>query len=615
MEKVIVTVLFFCLNLFSFAQDYNAELVLQETNISYKNGKLIQSINYEIKIINREGEYISKISIPFSRLYKVSKIDAYIKDNNGIIIKKLAKSEITEKSAISDYSLYEDDYIKEFTLKHNTYPYTVCYSYEVQQEEFLAINYWLPVIDWKIPTVKAVLKVEVPKGFKISFRSQLTDSFDCDSTGIVVKYRWVASYNKRVEPETSSPNIVNFLPHVIIVPGDFKYNLPGSLRRWSDFGEWQNKLLKGLSDLPQSEKNTILGLISGLTDTSEKVRTLYHYLQDHTRYINITIETGGLKPYPASYVAVNKYGDCKALSNYFKSVLEAAGIKSYYTNVNAGDQITGIDKSFPSQQFNHVILCVPVLKDTLWLDCTSKMPFNYLGTFTQSRDVLIIEEDKSHFTKSPSMTNKDVLESRKATFHRNIQNQTIATFSNTYRGEEYETYFYLSNSVSNSDRTQIFRNNIVKGGYELIDFNLSVPPRDSARIHLSYSARSTKNYKVYGNDLLIEVLPFPVPRFEDPKKRKLPVQLDYPVYRIDSLEYEIPFQYNVSGKLTNESVVSEFGSYRIESVSKGKSVTVIKSFILKPGNYSLDRYKGFYDFLARVIEIESNNKIVTNKKF
>jgi hypothetical protein len=177
----------------------------------------------------------------------------------------------------------------------------------VLQEEFLSIENWLPVLDCETPTVKALLVVEVPIGYKISNRSQLTDSFRCDSTDQLVRYTWNASYTKLIEPEVLSPRIASLLPYVIIVPASFKFDLTGSLTSWSSFGEWHNNLLKGLSYLPDTEKNNIENLLKGTTDTKEKIKILYNYLQDNTRYINITIETGGLKPYPASYVAINKY--------------------------------------------------------------------------------------------------------------------------------------------------------------------------------------------------------------------------------------------------------------------------------------------------------------------
>jgi hypothetical protein len=109
MKKIVPFLLFLCFNISLFAHDRDAELIFQETNISIKNGKLLKKISYEIKINNRAGEKFTKISIPYSKLIKVSKIEAYIKDNSGAIVKKIQKDEIIDKSAISDYSLYEDN--------------------------------------------------------------------------------------------------------------------------------------------------------------------------------------------------------------------------------------------------------------------------------------------------------------------------------------------------------------------------------------------------------------------------------------------------------------------------------------------------------------------------
>jgi len=429
-----------------------------------------------------------------------------------------------------------------------------------------------------------------------------------------VIYNWTASYTRLIAPQTYSPDIKTFLPSVSIVPVDFRYDLPGSLVSWSKFGEWQNLLNKDLSDLPPVEINTIKELVKGTTDTKQKVKILYQYLQDHTRYINITIETGGMKPYPASYVSVNKYGDCKALTNYFKSVLECADIKSYYSKVYAGDEVVDVDKSFPSQQFNHIILCVPLHNDTLWLDCTSDMAFGYLGTFTQGRDVFIVDEGKSYFTHTPELTIEDVIETRKVSFQRK-QNETLAEFSITYGGDKYENYFSLYSQATETDRNKIFRNNIVKNGFDLINFKMLQPARDSAKITTTYTAQADRIYKVYGNDMIIAVLPLTIPRFEDPKKRNLPVQLDYPICRVDSMEYELPPDYRVASKFTDQLITSEFGSYKCEAIINDKKICVVKHFTLFSGRYSLDKYRGFYEFLSKVIDIESNNLIVTNKKF
>ena len=51
-----------------------------------------------------------------------------------------------------------------------------------------------------------------------------------------------------------------------------------------------------------------------------------------------------------------------------RSLLQVIGVESYYTLVMAGENAPSIINNFPSPQFNHAILCVPVDKDTIWLE-------------------------------------------------------------------------------------------------------------------------------------------------------------------------------------------------------------------------------------------------------
>ncbi len=596
-----------------YAQDYDAELTFHKTNISVKQNRMYKTSTFEIKIYNRAGEKFTEVSIPYSEMDKVSKIEASIRDRNGNIVKKLKRNDISDRSAFSNGSFYQDYYLYEFTLKHNSYPYTLVYSYQRLQKEFFYLTDWTPVLRSNIPTRKALLNIEVPLDFKIHFDHYLIDNFVVDTLDESIIYSWLASYENTIDPEIYSERRENYFPNVAVVPGEFIFDIEGSYDSWESYGDYQFQLIQGLSELPASEQNRIRSLTRDIDSELEKIKILYHYLQDQTRYVNITIETGGLKPYPASYVAENKYGDCKALSNYFKSVLEYAGIKSNYTLVYASDDIKEIDKNFPSQQFNHVILSIPMDDDTLWLDCTSDGPFNQLGTFTQNRDAFVIDSNSSHFTRTPPLLMNEVIDSRTVVFRRDKNRRVVADFRINYHGEDFESLSGLSRQASETSLARIIRNYFIEDGFELIDFELIESPRDAREITLTYSAFANKVYNSYGSDIMLDMVPFYIPLFEEPEKRKLGVKIDYPINYIDTINYYIPEGYNIPNKLENKSIQNEYGEYTLRSQQESDRLTIVKRFLLNTGKYSLEEYPDFYKFIDEVYDIENSPAILLTR--
>ena len=599
-----LVLIFIFFQLTSAAQDSDAELVFQETSVEIDNNKLTKSYYFEIKINNRAGEKYTKISVPFSKLNKASNIEAMIKDSYGTIVKKLKKSEITERSLIADFSFYEDDFVKEFTLKHNSYPYSIIYSYQIQQQEFLYIDYWIPIINEKVPTLNARLKVTAPLNYNISYLNKFVKDPAIDTANNKVVYQWQASYVDLIKPEVLSPALDDLFPCVVITPEQFSFGVKGSLNDWISYGNWQNNLLTGLNVIPEGEKNKIISLIKDSKDEREKIKTLYHYLQDETRYINITIGTGGLKPYPAAYVSQNKYGDCKALTNYFKSVMDFVGIKSYYTKVQAGSPVKTINRDFPSQQFNHVILFIPLKDENLWLDCTSDGPFNYSGTFIQNRDALIIDLNNSHFASIPALQPMDVLETRRIEVEYNLREAKV-NFRGIYKGDLFETLLQIEKGYSTSEKARIVRNFLIEDGLQLIDYQITKQNRDSLKIELSYHAVSQQIYKHYGNDILLGNIAFPLLHLAKPQDRKLPVQIDYPIYRMDTVIYQIPTGYKFSKSVDNKAVSGKFGQYNFDVYEEDGKLIVVKSMMVYAGKYPVSEYEDFYRFYDQIVATET----------
>ncbi|NJK82774.1 MAG: transglutaminase domain-containing protein [Saprospiraceae bacterium] len=96
----------------------------------------------------------------------------------------------------------------------------------------------------------------------------------------------------------------------------------------------------------------------------EKIAILYRFLQDNMRYVSVQLGIGGWQTYDAQYVEQNKYGDCKALSNFMKAMLKTLDIPAYTAAVYGDSRGVPLeaeeDFSFPL--FNHVIYIFPMKK-------------------------------------------------------------------------------------------------------------------------------------------------------------------------------------------------------------------------------------------------------------
>lgn len=593
-----------------FPQKFDAEIMTYSTLIEADKNKLIETDTISIQINNRTGDDYTEISIPFSKSEKVSNLCAWIEDKSNHRVRSLKDDEIVEKSAFSDIYLYADYLKKCFQLKHNTYPYKITYTYRRTMRNYLTIADWSPVVFPKIPTRRAKLTVKIPTGFQYKKYSQNVASQKIDSTSKTTTIVWESTYDKPITKESfSQPQ-----PHeplVLITPLNFCYGISGCSQNWQTYGNWQNRLNEGLDELPDQERNTIQQLINGTTDKRLIVNKLYHYLQDNTRYINVSIGIGGLKPYPASYVAQNKYGDCKALTNYMKALLKCAGIESFYTEVYADEQPREIINDMAGPQFNHAILAVPMGRDTIWLETTSNIsPFGYLGTFTQNRNALVVNKDNSKIIRLPALNKEDVKTWSKLEFNfKNEGNAELALHAQL-RGKSFELFNELHAEYNTDEKDRILRQYLPLDNDDVTQWNLSRPHRDSAKIDLTATISIYKCMKPLGNDYYFNIYPSAIPSFTNAENRQSAVVLPYPIHNTDTLIYHLPTEYRLNTKPDITSISSEFGQYKLTLLTENNKLIVYKEFILNPGTYPLERYDEFYNFIHKIKDTDAKTIIL-----
>ncbi|NLR94637.1 DUF3857 domain-containing protein [Flammeovirga agarivorans] len=564
-----------------------------------------------LQINNKDENYLSHVEIRHTSKQDFSFDYAKVLDQDGKVVRKLKKNEVFSRHAQSNQAFYQDDIITGFDLFWNQYPYTIEYSYTQVEKEYLYYAFWRPIYDQEAFTVHSSLEVHLRLNFDFQKKSsdELTYFHSKSQSNSILKWdAFHVKYPKQNELLSSRP----VFPQVKLIPKEFIYAIHGSTESWSSFGTWMDQLNSGSTNITSNEKEKIENLINGLNTKEEIIKTIYHYLQDHTKYINVSIDAGGLKSYPASYVCEKKYGDCKALTTYMKGMLQSVGIESFYTLVKAGVQKKPIDINLPSQQFNHVILMVPIESDTIWLENTSNcLPFNYIGTFTQDRKALVVDGEDSHLVHLPKLTINDVLVEKNFDYMISENDSSNIKVNITLRGEKFEKSRYSifkdgGNFIEEMARNHVDMKDFIIKNQVIIDNN-----RDSTFLKVSLTGISTSVIRKIGNLQVIQPLKLTIPDFEKPSFRETNVSINYPIN--EQHISELYFNFSEKKEITipkNIIIENNFGIYKAKFLLNEGHLTITEKLLFYDNKINLEEYSEFYKFISQIKNYKKKSAII-----
>ena len=565
-----------------------------------------------IQVNDKMENYLAHVEIMHDPRMDFSFKYARIIDSNGNILRKLRKKDLSTRNALSYAVFFQDDLVTEFNLYWHQYPYLLEYSYSIEEREFVYVSYWTPILYPSIPTLAASLEVNIPLDYAVHISEAGPVGFKESVVGDKKVYLWESTFPGKIENEIFSPPVEEFIPRVRIVPEIIEYGVTGSSESWSSFGTWLRDLNEGTDILPLKEKKFVERLVEGTKSKREIIQKIYYYLQDHTRYINVAIDVGGLKSYSADYVCTNKYGDCKALTTYMKSMLKSIGIRSLYTVINAGKNEARINQSLPGQQFNHVILAVPLEKDTIWLENTSgSLPFNYLGTFTQNRYALAVDGDNSKLVKTPPLKPSEVFVQRNYEFNFDEDDQWRVEANLDLRGDAFEDFRHLlSNNEESNLRLELY-NNLGIEGLEIRDWNMINFHRDSSNLKISARGEVPDPVREIAGWKVINPLKISIPDFEKPGDRTLDVRINYPINKADKIVFNLKKRGDKEVQIPESVFIkSDYGLYSFDFCRENNSIIAYENFTLFHNDIPIDEYPEFYSFIQSIIDQKKRTAIL-----
>lgn len=575
------------------------------------------SVKKVITVLNKNGDDHALFYAFYDKYKSVSNIKIDILDKNGDRVERIKESDVIDMSAVSGFSLYDDNRVVYYEPNVSFYPYSIEISYRMNYSGFIGFPDWFPVLSSDLSVEYCMYKVITNVENDIKFKeNEITGKRTSKEGSNELVYEWQLSNLNAFYKELYSPPAYIIYPNVQIAPNLFNYGgEKGSLESWDQFGEWVGHLREGRGEVSEAMTLKISSLVEDAVDTTEMVKRIYEFVQANTRYVSIQMGIGGYQPFEAIAVEENGYGDCKALSNYTMALLHQAGIESNYTLVRAGSSASDVNSDFPSQQFNHVIINVPLQRDTIWLECTSqKSPFAYLGSFTDDRHVLSISRNNASLIKTPACPKEKNVEKCSASLSINESGDASGKINLGYSGLVYDKVFNFINEDKEEQRKWLYEN-IDISGLQISEFNTLEKGLKYPEAYIDIDSEIKRYASVSGKRMFIPIIPFEkldgIPNKDEDRKFDIYLRLSK-VY-FDSVLISLPENYNLEYVPNDINLTTRFGSYQLKVTEKDKLVIAERKLIVNKGTFPKASYPEFVEFY-QAIQKNDNSKVILKKK-
>jgi transglutaminase-like putative cysteine protease len=598
----------------------NANVVIRHHEETFKilsRSKATHFCHVVYTILNAKGKSYAEEIVAYDKLRKITSFKATAYDASGMPTKKLKNSEIIDQSSFE--GLYSDNRLKAADLIQGQYPYSVEFEYEVEYKFLYFIPDFDILPDEKVSSQHAAYTLSYPKTLRPRYYAINVDlkpsQSELDGEEFV---RWEFNNMKAVKFEPLSPPESELLPQIIAAPSSFEFDgYAGNMDTWDGLGQWIKTLNVGRDILPDATKEKIRNLTASCKTTDEKVRVVYEFLQNKTRYVSIQLGIGGFQPFEAAVVDQVGYGDCKALSNYMVALLSSIGIKSNYTLIRAGDNAYPFNVGFPASRFNHVVVFVPNEKDTIWLECTSQTnPLGYMGNFTGNRNALAITDNGAKIVRTPVYGPDKNVQRRTAEVKLDMSGNASAKVKTTYSGLQYENgdlNFYITGK--HDDQQKWVRQNTQIPAFDINNFMMkNIPLRiPSAEVTLDLTLNrlaSVSGKRLFLVPNLMNRSSY-IPDKVDARKNKVVIKTGY--VDLDTINYTIPEEIYPEFLPEAVKIKSRFGEYEASfTVDQGKVIYVRRVRMIN-GEYPPDSYNELIDFYKSVSKADHQKIVFLNK--
>ncbi len=593
-------------------QNANAVVRLNDLHISIKSANEMHITKKRIiTVLNKKGSDDVDAYVHYDNNVKINELQVLVYNQSGAIIKKVKKKDFKDVSAVDGGTLYSDSRVKYLEYTPISYPYTIEFVCETVTSNTAFIPSFYPIGDYFVSVEASKYTINYPETITIRTKEKNFENFKFNKEALTNGIKYEIKNIEAIKPEAYSPAFFDIAPKVLLTSKQFTLEgVYAEVEDWNSFGKWMyHDLIKDTYDLPESTISLIQNLVKNEPNDVEKAKKIYQYVQDKVRYISVQVGIGGWKPFNASEVDKLGYGDCKALTNYTRSLLKAAGVESNYSVVYAGKSQRSLEHDFAAMQGNHVILNIPQENnENIWLECTSqKLPFGFIGDFTDDRDVLVITPEGGKIKHTKKYTVEENTQIIKGSYSISNDGAIEANAIVNSKGIQYDDKYWLETETERDLDIHYKKRWKYINSISVTNMHIENNKNDVEFIE-DVSFKASNYSKIVGNRMLLTLNALNrnthVP--DRYRTRKQPLKVKRGFIDIDEVEIKLPVDYKVESMPKTMLVENKYGSYKAEVKVKDENTLIYKrKFVINDGEFPKEDYAGFRNFYKEVSKMDN----------
>lgn len=562
-----------------------------------------------IRINNEHGTEFSIFRCYCDKSLSLSKFSGTITDANDKVLWKVKRGDLIRSEYSTEFS--SDDYGYFYGYESHNFPYTVTYDWETKyDDEVLSIPSFVPIPGYEVNVESAFYRVICTnknecryKAF--NFDQELKETTDekgrkvlelsVKGLPLIPKYSFGLPFDKQA-------------PRVYAIPKGFEMGgTRCDLSTWQSFGEWIEGLRKGRDQIPQALADRLKAMTDTCQSDRSRVEVVRRFMGETTRYISIQNGLSGYRTMSVEQVFKKGIGDCKALTNYFCSMLRHLGIPANYAHISTHYKRL---MEYPNmQQLNHIIAQVPLQDDTLWVECTNaNYPYYHMPVDYADHDVVVMTDDGAKLMRIPDQP--DTMHTEQNVYHMTLSSNGNAAIQLDRRlqGRLYDTYLGLL-TLGTSEQRKHMLQNIGLPKTTLGELNM----KHQDNVFCLNAQFQTESYaKRTGNRLFVPICPETFSGLRNTNEPPHAISLeDAGLVEQDTIYLTLPEGATIEH--LPEPVIAEsvFGTFSVSAVQnvEGK-VEVHTQLLIHSGEYPESQYNEWVAWRKKITTLSSAKMVI-----